>query len=270
MEPLVFNSVVFFSFLWLVVTLVFFVAQIKKDNSIMDIAYGPIFFVTALATYIYTASTSFLAVIILAATFIWSTRLGTRIYKKNKGMPEDARYALWRTLWSLKGRWYFLLRSYLQINILQGVIIAIVSIPFILSLSFSDVFSLSFVLLGAFVFIAGLTIESVADFQLDQFIARKKARTEPANLMVTGLFKYSRRPNYFGETLIWWGLAIMVLPLPYGWLGLLSPITITYIVTMVTGPMLENIFIQKYGEEYRTYMKRTSYFIPLPPRNTTS
>jgi len=269
MEPLLFNSTVFLCFLLSVVTLVFILAQLKKDNSIMDIAYGPIFLVTGLATYIYTASTSMLALVILIATFIWSTRLGARIYKKNKGMPEDARYAAWRTLWSQKGRWYFLLRSYLQINVLQGIIIAIVSLPLILSLSFSETFSLPFVLFGVLVFGIGLAIESVADYQLDQFIARKKAGAEPANLMVTGLFTYSRRPNYFGETLIWWGLAIMVLPLPYGWLGLLSPLTITYIVTKVTGPMLETIFIQKYGEEYRTYMKQTSYFIPLPPRDIT-
>jgi steroid 5-alpha reductase family enzyme len=267
MEPLLFNSMVFLSFLLTVVTFVFAVAQLKKDNSIMDIVYGPIFLVTGIATYIYTASTSTLAIIILLATFIWSTRLGTRIYKKNHSMPEDARYALWRTEWNQKGHWYFLLRSYFQINILQGIIIAIVSLPLILSFSFDVTYSLSFVLLGVLVFVIGLTIESTADYQLDRFIARKKLGVETANLMTTGLFKYSRRPNYFGETLIWWGLAIMVLPLPYGWLGLLSPLTITYIVTRVTGPMLENIFIQKYGEEYQTYMKKTSYFIPLPPRN---
>lgn len=269
MEPLLFNSTIFLSFLLLVVTLVFIVAQLKKDNSIMDIVYGPIFLVTGIATYIYTESTSMLALVILVATFIWSTRLGTRIYNKNKGMPEDARYAAWRTLWNQKGQWYFLLRSYLQINILQGIIIAIVSLPLILSLSFGETYSLPFVLAGVLVFAIGLAIESTADYQLDRFIARKKLGVETANLMVTGLFKYSRRPNYFGETLIWWGLAIMVLPLPYGWLGLLSPLTITYIVTKVTGPMLENIFIQKYGEEYLAYMKKTSYFIPLPPRDTT-
>jgi steroid 5-alpha reductase family enzyme len=266
MEPLLFNSIVYLSFLLVFVTTVFITAQLKKDNSIMDIVYGPIFFVVGLASYLYSASTSLLAIIILAATLIWSTRLGVRIFKKNRGLPEDARYAAWRTLWMKKGLLYFLLRSYLQINVLQGFVIAIVSLPFIISLSYSEAISLPFVLAGILIFLIGLIIESTADFQLDEFIARKKAGTEAANLMVTGLFRYSRRPNYFGETLIWWGLAIMVLPLPYGWLGLLSPLTITYIVTQVTGPMLENIFIQKYGEQYRAYMKKTSYFIPLPPK----
>ncbi len=84
--------------------------------------------------------------------------------------------------------------------------------------------------------------------------------------MTTGLFRYSRRPNYFGETLIWWGLAIMVLPLPFGYLALISPIVITYIVTCVTGPMLEKIFLARNEAEYRAYMETTSYFIPLPPK----
>lgn len=84
--------------------------------------------------------------------------------------------------------------------------------------------------------------------------------------LAEGLFRYSRRPNYFGETLVWWGIATMVLPLPFGYLGLVGPITITYIVTRITGPMLEKIFIEKYNTPYVEYMKQTSYFIPLPPK----
>jgi steroid 5-alpha reductase family enzyme len=107
----------------------------------------------------------------------------------------------------------------------------------------------------------------VADYQLDKFIARKKAGTETATIMKRGLFKYSRRPNYFGETLVWWGLAIITLPLPFGWIGLISPILITYIVTKITGPMLEKIFLEKYPEEYGKYIAETAYFIPQKPNN---
>ncbi len=266
MEPFLFNISVFSGVLLALVTGVFIFAQLKKDNSVMDIAYGPLFLIASLSTFIIINSTSTVSLYILAAIALWSLRLGWRIYKKNHGIPEDARYAAWRTIWSAKGRLYFLLRSYLQINILQGMIIVVVSLPFIISLG-AGVVHEAFLYVGLLVFLLGLTIESTADYQLDQFIARKKAGTESNNLMVTGLFRYSRRPNYFGETLIWWGLAIIVLPLPYGPLALLSPLLITYIVTKVTGPMLEKIFIEKYGEEYRTYMKKTSYFFPLPPRN---
>ena len=266
MESFLFNISIFSGVLLTLVTCVFVFAQLKKDNSIMDIAYGPLFLLASLSTFLLTGSNSTVSLYILGAMALWSIRLGFRIYKKNHGMPEDARYAAWRAAWSAKGQWYFLLRSYLQINILQGVIIVVVSLPFIISLGAAAVHE-TFLYIGLIVFLLGLGIESTADYQLDSFIARKKAGTETQNLMVTGLFRYSRRPNYFGETLIWWGLAIIALPLPFGYLAILSPILITYIVTKVTGPMLEKIFIEKYGEEYRAYMKKTSYFIPLPPRN---
>jgi steroid 5-alpha reductase family enzyme len=84
--------------------------------------------------------------------------------------------------------------------------------------------------------------------------------------MTSGLFHYSRRPNYFGEVLIWVGLATMAYPLPYGAWAVLSPLLIWYIVTRVTGPMLEKIFLEKYPAEYRAYMHSTNYFIPGKPK----
>jgi steroid 5-alpha reductase family enzyme len=266
MEPLVFNTTVFALVLLILVTFIFIFSQFKKDNSIMDIAYGPIFFLAGLTTLLLTKNFSALSFIILLAIAIWSLRLSVRIFRKNFGAHEDVRYANWRRLWQQKGAVYFIIRSYLQINLLQGLIILLVSLPFIISLTPETITNYLFLYLGLGAFLVGLTIESLADYQLDKFMAGKKAGTEKATLMTTGLFKYSRRPNYFGETLIWWGLAIIVLPLPFGFLALISPILITYIVTQVTGPMLEKIFLEKYPAEYKDYMKRTSYFIPLPPR----
>lgn len=266
MDTLLFNINVFGSILLLLVSGVFIFSQLKQDNSIMDIVYGPLFFLSGLFTLILTDQDSHLSLLILIAIGIWSLRLSIRIFKKNYGKPEDVRYANWRQLWMKRGRLYFVLRSYYQINLLQGIIILFVSLPFILSLNSGLEYNKSFAYLGLIVFVIGLSIETIADYQLDKFMAAKKAGTEKAILMTTGLFKYSRRPNYFGETLIWWGLAIMVLPLPYGYLAIVSPILITFIVTKVTGPMLEKIFLEKFPLEYKDYMKKTSYFIPLPPR----
>lgn len=267
MDTLLFNTQVFSTIVLIIVSVIFLIAQIKKDNSIMDIAYGPIFFIAALATSLYTFNGGFLSNFILLATALWALRLGARILKKNYGKGEDQRYVNWRNEWMKKGQLYFYVRTYLQINLLQGLIIVLVSLPFIISLSSTGILNSYFVWLGILVFTTGLVIETVADMQIDRFIKNKKNGTETANLMTKGLFKYSRRPNYFGETLIWWGFAIMVLPLPFGFLGLISPIVITYIVTKITGPMIEKIFLEKYGEEYAAYMESTSYFIPLPPKS---
>ncbi len=257
--------------LLILATTVFLAASLKQDNSIMDIVYGPLFLVATSATILLLNLFHPLAYIVLGLVALWSLRLGVRIYRKNHGAPEDARYAKWRTEWQEKGQLYFLVRSYLQVNILQAIVILVVSLPIILTLSydgewFDELLLILSTILGAIVFLVGLVIESLADYQLDRFIARKKAGTETATIMKTGLFRYSRRPNYFGESLIWWGIAIIALPLPFGWLALLSPLTITYIVTRVTGPMLEKIFLERYPAEYTAYMKETSYFIPRPPK----
>ncbi|MEM9336426.1 MAG: DUF1295 domain-containing protein [Patescibacteria group bacterium] len=265
MSVLLLMTGIFASVLLLYLAGIFLLSRVLRDNSIMDIAYGPAFAIAAIATLLLTDTASPLPVLIATCITIWALRLFTRILRKNFGKPEDARYAAWREKWLQKGSLYFIVRSFLQVNLLQGVIILLVASPFIISIAAGDAIHLWFVCVGFAIYAFGLTYESIADWQLDRFIAGKKAGTEPANLMVTGLFRYSRRPNYFGETLIWWGLAIMALPLPFGYLALISPLLITFIVTRVTGPMLEEIFLEKYPEEYRAYMERTSYFFPLPP-----
>jgi len=266
-QILLINSGIVASLLFFYSIIVYFIARWRKDNSVMDIAYGPAFFISTIGAAYLTNTTGVLLAAIIGGIGIWSVRLSARIFRKNYGKPEDARYAAWREEWMKKGRAYFLIRSYLQVNLLQIIIILFVASPAILALSYPTEYSDVFLLLGALVFLFGLLYESVADWQLDQFIARKKADTEAADLMTQGLFAYSRRPNYFGETLIWWGLTIMVLPLPFGYLALISPLLITYIVTKVTGPMLEKSFLEKYPEKYQAYIDSTNYFIPGPAKN---
>lgn len=240
----------------------------RRDNSIMDIAYGPTFAIATFGTVLATDAIGTYPLIVASLISLWATRLGLRILKKNWGKAEDARYAAWRAAWMERGLVYFISRSYAQVFLLQGIIISIVALPAVIALSFPLPTVSIISLIGIAIFFAGLITETTADWQLDAFIARKKAGTEPATFMNKGLFRFSRRPNYFGESLIWWGLAITVLTLPFGFVALLSPLLITYIVTKITGPMLEKIFIEKYGAEYQAYMKLTSYFIPLPPKRS--
>jgi len=263
-QILLINSGIVGSLLLLYSIIVFLIARARHDNSVMDIAYGPAFFISTLGAAYLTGTSGLLLTAVIGGIGIWSLRLSTRIFKKNAGKLEDARYAKWRAEWMKKGRTYFLIRSYLQVNLLQVVIILFVASPAIIALSYPTEYSNIFLLVGSLVFLFGLLYETIADWQLDRFIANKKAGTEEADLMTQGLFKYSRRPNYFGETLIWWGLALMVLPLPFGYLALVSPLLITYIVTKVTGPMLEMSFLEKYPKKYQQYIATTSYFIPWP------
>lgn len=266
MEDLLFNTWTYSIAVLGYVSMVFCIALWRHDNSVMDIAYGPAFFVAAVTTLFVTNTYAVLPVFITCLIGLWSTRLGLRIYYKNKGKPEDARYAAWRHAWLLRGEVYFAVRSFLQINLLQGSIIIVISLPFLVALSFPTLVFWPSLITGAVIFLLGFMTESIADHQLDIFLQGKRGGTESARIMTTGLFRYVRRPNYLGETLIWWGLAIIVLPLPLGLLALLSPVIITYIVTQVTGPMLERLFLEKYPTEYREYMSATNYFIPRLPK----
>lgn len=256
----------FFSYVGIVfilVSTVFLLATYLKDNSIMDICYGPIFVLASWSTYSLSDNKSTLALIVVIAVSLWGLRLGVRIGRKNIGTEEDARYKKWRTDWMKRSYTYFLLRSYLQVSLLQGLIISVVSLPVILLIAYPTPLSV-LPYIGLSIFAFGLVYETVADWQLDRFIKMKKKGKTNQNLMTQGLFSFSRRPNYFGEITLWWGLAITALSAPYGYIATLGAITITVVIVYITGPMLERQFLNRYKKEYETYMNSTSYIIPLP------
>ncbi len=119
-----------------------------------------------------------------------------------------------------------------------------------------------FTIIGALVWILGYFFEVAGDYQLDQFL---KDPTNKGTIMDRGLWKYTRHPNYFGEVTMWWGIWLIVLPLPFAILALISPLTITYLILKVSGiPMLEKRF--ENDPAFQAYKKRTSAFFPLPPR----
>lgn len=252
-------------FVLIYVTGVFLVARLREDNSVMDIFYGPAFAIATWATVVATNTYTTPALVTAGLVTVWALRLGIRIGRKNWGADEDERYAKWRTEWTKRSNLYFIMRSYIQINLLQGIIIVLVSLPMIILIASEAVLS-AWTVLGAIVFVFGLSYESIADWQLDAFIARKKAGTEEATLMQQGLFAYSRRPNYFGESMIWCGIALTAVSVPtVGILALVSPLLITYILAKVTGPMLERNFLERYPEKYQAYMDSTNYMIPGAP-----
>ena len=246
-------------------TLLFFIAQWKKDNSIIDICYGLFFIITAW-TLAYLklriAPLSLSTLIILILITIWGIRLSMRIYKKNSGKSEDFRYKAWRDTWMKKGKVYYYLRTYFQIFILQGIVVSIVLLPFTVSLGIQSNPTLS-MFIGILIWCIGFYFESVGDKQLDHFIKSKSEHK--GTIMKTGLWKYTRHPNYFGEATMWTGLALIALFSGSFWYVSLSPILITYLLLFVSGiPMLEKKW--KGNEDWEVYKKKTSAFIPLPPK----
>ena len=154
------------------------------------------------------------------------------------------------------------LRSFLQIFILQGMLALVVASPVVIVNVYRGGYLAFLDYLGLVIWLLGFFIEALGDWQLLRFIKNPENK---GKLMRSGLWRYSRHPNYFGEVVQWWGLWLISLTVAYGWLGIIGPITITFLITKVSGiPLLE----QKWNShpDFEDYKRKTSVFFPLPPK----
>jgi steroid 5-alpha reductase family enzyme len=243
----------------------FAVALIRKDNSIADVAWGLGFILVAAFTFLRRGSLARPA-LVTALVAIWGLRLAAHILLRNRKRGEDPRYAAWRRKWGRSFVW----RSYLQVFLLQGFFLLVISTPVILvntfrssSLPEGSPRGLGILdLIGTLVWTIGFLFEAVGDAQLTRF---KRDPENRGKIMTGGLWKYSRHPNYFGESLMWWGIFLIALSLPGGWPAIASPVLITLLLVRVSGvPLLE----RKYAgnEEFQTYARRTNAFVPWFPK----
>lgn len=242
----------------------FAISLVRRDNGTADIAYGWGFVLVAWTTFLLgnPGSAAFLASIFAT---VWAARLSVRIYLRNVGKPEDFRYKEWRDAWGKT----FVLRSFLQVYVLQGVVIFLVALPLSLlniygaASGIGMIAAIGFVLWGI-----GFFFEAVGDYQLARFIGNPQNK---GKVMDRGLWRYTRHPNYFGESLMWWGLALAAFatlePLMglSAYLAFVGPLLITFLLLKVSGvPLLEKRFAGK--PEWEAYKSRTSVFFPLPPK----
>ena len=242
--------------------LCFIISMVKKRNDIADVAWGLGFLLVAIFSYYLGGLTADLGLLSTTLVTIWSIRLATHIYLRNKNRDEDPRYKVWREQW---GKWFYP-RSFMQVFLLQGALLLLVISPVVITNTFR-VTSIGWVaVLGFTIWIVGFLFESVGDLQLKRFI---KNPNNKGKIMRYGLWRYTRHPNYFGEVTQWWGLWVIALSSPYGWLGIIGPITITILILKVSGvPLLERQMAK--NPEFKDYVSKTSVFIPLPPKNNNN
>lgn len=242
------------------ISLVFAIAIVKKRFDVVDIAWGGAFIVVALTSLAMTPHIGALQLLVTALVIIWGLRLGYYIFRRIQRSPdEDPRYVELRSKW--KGS--VAINAYLRIFVVQGILAAIVSAS-VIAVNLSEKSEVSWVaVIGVAVWVIGFLFESVGDSQL------KKHLSDPAkkgHLMTSGLWKYTRHPNYFGEATQWWGIWIIACTVPSGWIGVISPLLITFLLLFVSGvPLTEKRFKGRDG--WAEYKRRTSVFIPLPPRS---
>jgi steroid 5-alpha reductase family enzyme len=243
---------------FLYMLLIFMLAWIKKDNSIVDIAWGIGFILVAILTFFMETDFVTRHVLVTALIFIWGIRLATHIAIRNRGRGEDFRYAQWRKDW---GKW-FLIRSFFQIYMLQGFLLLIIAYPLMLINHSIETGIVFLDILGIIIWLIGFVFEAVGDYQLAKF---KRKTENKGKIMTQGLWRYTRHPNYFGETAMWWGIFLIALSVRNGWTAIVSPLLITFLLLRVSGiTMLEKKYFG--NKDFEEYAKRASAFFPWFPK----
>jgi steroid 5-alpha reductase family enzyme len=242
--------VILFTVLWVV--------SLRLENSsIADVAWGPGLLVIGLTYYFTSNGAPLRAHLTLALLAIWAIRLATHLGIRLRLQGEDFRYLTWRERY--ENHWWWV--SYFKVFLLQSVIAWIVSLPIyfsVVSLAPRSLTVLDY--LGVLLVVSGLVFESVADEHLRRFRAERANR---GKVLDSGLWRYTRHPNYFGEALVWWGFGVIGVATG-GVPGLLGPAVLTYLLIYVSGvSLLESTLIEKPG--YIHYVGRTPAFLPLPP-----
>lgn len=238
--------------------LFFVIAQVIKNNSIVDMGWGAGFVVVALYALISQGAYLERNILLTVLVLIWGGRLTYYILRRNCGKPEDFRYAKWRREW---GRW-LVPRAFLQVFMLQGLLMLVIGYPIILVNANPQPGFNTLDYIGLLVWVTGFFFESVGDKQMAEF---KKDPANKGHVIKNGLWKYSRHPNYFGEATMWWGIFLLALSVPFGWSGIISPLTITLLLLFVSGvPMLERKY--KDNPEFQAYALVTSKFVPWFPK----
>lgn len=236
----------------------FFIGTAIKNNSIVDIGWGPGFVLTAWMLYLFTTPRNLPFLLMTLMITLWGLRLYLHIARRNANQGEDFRYVNFRKAW---GKWV-VPRAFFQVYMLQGLFMFIISLPVILKPDVQPQVSLPLLLIGLLLFIVGFMFEAVGDHQLRVF---KQNPENKGKLMTEGLWNYTRHPNYFGEAVLWWGVFFVGLSGGVTLLSIISPVTITLLLLFVSGvPMLEKAMKKKPG--FTAYAARTSIFVPWFPK----
>lgn len=237
----------------------FGLASVLKTDKFTDFTYGASFVIAAV-WLLYHGGTFFpYQILAIMLVTLWGVRLASYLLVRILKIKRDRRFDGIREK----------PLQFLKFWILQGLSVWIILLPVTATLADQEQVPFSLAsLIGVGIWILGLTLESVADWQKFRF---KNRPDNTVRWVDTGLWKYSRHPNYFGEMLCWWGVFSTLLPYLKGWetLTIISPIYITGLLLFVSGvPPLEKRYAKKYANnrDYQNYKKRTSLLIPLLPK----
>jgi steroid 5-alpha reductase family enzyme len=257
-DPIVLNGLIALAALLAVAALTWAASYLKRDVSIVDSVWSVLIL---LAGVIYAANLperGVRTVAVLALATLWALRLAAYITWRNWGEPEDRRYQAIRARNQPNFEW----KSLYLVFGLQAVLAWIVSLSLLAALTGTSAWGWLDTL-GVCVVLFGLAFETLGDLQLAVF----KARAENHGRVVdTGLWRYTRHPNYFGECCVWWGFYLIALSAG-GWWAIISPLLMTLLLLKVSGVTLLEKDLSERRPAYRDYVARTPAFFPGKPKS---
>ena len=234
-------------------------AAARRTDVVTDLSYSLTFALLAVVL-LFAGAAEPVQLVASLLVVVWAARLGIYLFRRIMRTKADHRFDGMRDQPLRFARFW----------LLQAITVAVVMLPVSYLLDQDDPPGLgAWNIAGAAVWLVGLLIEAVADAQKAAFRAKEENR---GRFVASGLWRYSRHPNYFGEMLVWWGLFLYVVPALHGaaFALVVGPVFITLLLLFVSGiPLLEKSADEKYGSDgaYRDYKRRTSILVPLPPRN---
>ena len=254
-------SLIYFccAFIFLAQWLVFIPSYIFETEHYFDLTGSLTYVSVTLLAILFTVDISLRDILLALFVWIWAFRLGSFLFIRVKKAGSDGRFDLmkkdfWWFLmtWTIQGLWVFLT--------LAMALAAITSI----SKMAIDIFAV----VGTLIWIFGFSIEVISDQQKTNF---KDNPDNKDKFITVGLWSWSRHPNYFGEMVLWIGIAVIAFPVLIGWqlVALISPIFVIFLLTRISGiTMLESRGYKKWKDDpaYIDYLERTSVLVPFPPK----
>ena len=243
-----------------VLTFVWVLSLRLRDASVADVCWGLGFVLLAWLYCLLSPTLTPRSWLVAVLITVWGARLAWHIFRRNHGKGEDPRYQAMRASHGQAFWW----RSLFTVFWLQGALLWFVAIPFLVAIRATQPAALSPVDgLGIVLFAIGFGFEVVGDYQLARFRADRANR---GTVLDSGLWRYTRHPNYFGDATMWWGLYAIAAATSGGWLTVLSPSLMTLLLMRVSGVTLLEEGLKASKPGYRSYVARTPAFFPWFPR----
>lgn len=226
-----------------------------RNVTVVDSLWALFFLLASLVNVAYLPHLSTRACLMLTLVSLWSIRLSSYLHWRNHGKPEDARYQAIRA----RNEPNFEYKSLYLVFLLQAILAWFISLPLQTTMQSASPSITWLDGLGLSLWLTGMAFQVIGDRQLARF---KSTPSNRGKVLDTGLWRYTRHPNYFGESCIWWGYYCIALA-SGAWWSVISPIFMTFLLVKVTGVKLLEAEIASRRPAYADYIKRTSAFIPL-------